>query len=185
MNRDPQTTFTSIGDVLARQVMPDLYRAARTPLRVTFIGVAGFDGCDEADSFDRTVAIGEAPTPEDAMCLASQRVSRCDIRISADEALRFQPRFAVILDREHGMVLAGAVRAGIIVWQEPVSSNAEARRVVTDASRQRGRAFAAADRGEHASAREFRETAALLEARLVDPIWRETVAELLRLPQAA
>jgi len=115
----------------------------------------------------------------------SERVARGDIRVGADDALRFQPRFAVIHDSDHGIVLAGPIRAGIILWQQPVASNAEARRVVTDASRLRGRAFAAADRGEHASAREFRESAALLEARLVDPIWRETAAELLRLPQAA
>lgn len=185
MSRDHKTTFTQIGDVLARLALPELQRAARAPLRATCIGFASYDGREEADSFDRTVAIGEAPTPEDAMCVASKRVSRGDIRIGADGALRFQPRFAVILDREHGLVLAGAIRAGIIVWQQPVSSDAEARRVVTDASRLRGRAFAAADRGEHASAREFRESAALLEARLVDPIWRETAAELLRLPQAA
>jgi len=185
MNRNPQTTFTTIGDVLARQVMPDLHRAARLPLRVTCIGVASYDGSEEADSFDRTVVIGEGPTPEQAMCVASQRVSRGDIRIGADEALRFSPRFAVIRDREHGLVLAGAIRAGTIVWQQPVSSDAEARRVVTDASRLRGRAFAAADRGEHVSAREFRYCAGLHEARLVDPIWRETATELLRLPQAA
>ncbi|MGB3830308.1 MAG: hypothetical protein WA975_00420 [Mesorhizobium sp.] len=185
MNRDRQTTFTSIGDVLARQVMPELHRAARLPLRVTCIGVASYEGCEEADSFDGTAVIGDSPTPEDAIGLASQRVSRGDIRIGSDETLRFQPRFAVILDREHGLVLAGAIRAGIIVWQQPVSSNAEARRVVTDASRLRGRAFAAADRGEHVSAREFRECAALLESRLVDPVWRDTVAHLLRLPQAA
>lgn len=185
MNRNNKTTFTQIGDVLARLALPELQRAARAPLRVTCIGVASYDGSEEADSFDHTVVIGEAPAPEDAMCVARQRVSRGDICIGTDEALRFQPRFAVILDREYGLVLAGAIRAGIIMWQEPVSSNAEARRVVTDASRLRGRAFAAADRGEHASAREFRGSAALLEARLVDPMWRETVAELLRLPQAA
>lgn len=185
MNRHPQTAFIPVGDVLARHVMPDLHRAARLPLRVSCIGVAFYDGCEEADGFDRTVVIGEGPAPEDAMCLASQRVSRGDIRIGADESLRFAPRFAAILDREHGLVLAGVIRAGIILWQMPVSSDAEARRVVTDASRLRGRAFAAADRGEHVSAREFRECAALLEARLVDPVWREIAADLLRLPQAA
>ena len=34
-------------------------------------------------------------------------------------------------------------------------------------------------------ARALRFRAALLEARLVDPLWRETAAELLWLPQAA
>ena len=36
-----------------------------------------------------------------------------------------------------------------------------------------------------ASARDHRYRACLLEARLVDPFWRETAAELLRVPQAA
>lgn len=147
MNPDHHTTFRKIGDVLARQVIPELHCAARFPLRVSYIGVAGFDGCDEADSFERANA--------------------------------------AILDRERALVLAGAIRAGIILWQQPVGSNAEARRVVADASRLRGRAFAAEDRGERVSAREFRFCAAMLEARLVDLAWRETAADLLRLPQAA
>lgn len=185
MNRNPQTTFRQIGDVLTRHVMPELHRAALLPLRITCIGFASYDGGGEADSFDRTVVIGQCPSPEEAMCLASERVSHGDIRVGSDEALRFQPRFAIIHDREYGLVLAGMVRAGIILWQQPVSSNAEARHIVADSSRLRGFAFAAADRGEQASAREFRFSAAMLEARLVDPVWRETAVELLRMPQAA
>ncbi len=185
MNRHSPTTFAQIGDVLARRVMPALHGAARLPLRITCIGVATFDGDDEVDPFDRTVVIGQYPSPEEAMCLASERVARGDIHISADTALRFQPRFAVIHDSDHGIVLAGPIRAGVILWQQPVASNAEARRVVSDATRLRGLAFAASDRGEHTSARAFRESATLLETRLVDSDWRETAAALLRLPQAA
>lgn len=185
MNHDHHTTFRKIGDVLARQVMPALHHAARFPLRVSYIGVASFDGCDEADGFERVVDIGLFPSPEEAMCVASERVARGDICVGTDAALRFQPRFATILDREHSLVLAGAIRAGIILWQQPVGSNAEARQIVAAASRLRGRAFAAEDRGERISAREFRFCAAMLEARLVDSAWRETAADLLRLPQAA
>lgn len=181
MNRDHLTTFTQIGDVLARRVTPALHRAGKLPLRVTCIGVVSV----EAESFDRTVAIGAYPTPEEAMGVAAERVQRGDVRVGTDETMRFQTSFVVIHDRDHGLVLAGVVRAGIILWQEPVASNAEARRAVTDASRLRGLAFAAADRGEHASARAFRHSAAMIEARLVDPIWRDTASELLRLPQAA
>ncbi|PZR74435.1 MAG: hypothetical protein DI537_45870, partial [Stutzerimonas stutzeri] len=67
-------------------------------------------------------------------------------------------------------------------WQQPVASDAEARRIVTEASRLRGMAFRASDPGD---ARRLRYRAAALEARLVDPFWRETLADLLRLPQAA
>lgn len=185
MNRDHQTTFRPIGAVLARQVMPELHRAQRIPLRVSCIGTASYDGCREEDRFDRTIVIGQYPSPEDAMRTASERVACGDIRAGADPAFRFEPRFIVVLDGDHGLVLAGIIRAGVILWQQPVSCDAEVRRIVADASRLRGRAFAAADRGEHIAAREFRECAALLEARLVDPLWRETTAELLRLPQAA
>ncbi|MEF9606309.1 hypothetical protein O4J55_29855, partial [Paracoccus sp. PXZ] len=83
------------------------------------------------------------------------------------------------------LVLAGEVRAGIVLWQQPVASDAEARRVVTEASRLRGMAFAASGRGDAASARDLRYRASLLEARLVDPFWRETADELLRQPEAA
>lgn len=119
------------------------------------------------------------------MALASARVSHGDIRVSADEALRFQPRLAVIQDSDHGLVLAGAIRAGIVLWQQPVSCDGEAHRVVTEASRLRGIAFAASGRGDDAAAHDARYRAAMLEARLVDPLWRETAAELLRLPEAA
>lgn len=185
MNRHSPTTFTQIGNVLVRRVMPELRRAARLPLRITCIGLATFDGDDRADPFDRTVRIGQCASPEEAMSLASERVARGDIRVGADDALRFQPRFAVIHDSDHGIVLAGPIRAGIILWQQPVASNAEARRVVSDAARLRGLAFAASDRGEHASARAFRDSATLLETRLVDADWREPAAALLHLPRAA
>ena len=134
---------------------------------------------------DRKVVIGECPSPEDAMTVASQRVARGDVRIGSDDTLRFRPRIMIIQDSDKDLVLAGAVRAGIVLWQQPVASDAEARRVVTEASRLRGAAFAAPGRGDAASARDLRFRASLLEARLVDPFWRETAAELLRLPQAA
>ena len=85
----------------------------------------------------------------------------------------------------HHCHVAGEIRAGIILWQQPVANDSEARRIVIEASRKRGMAFAASGRGDHAAARVLRFGAALLEARLIDPLWRETAAELLRLPQAA
>ena len=53
---------------------------------------------------------------------------------------------------------------------------------MTEASRLRGMAFLASESGD---ARRLRYRAAALEARLVDPFWREIAAGLLRLPQAA
>jgi hypothetical protein len=53
---------------------------------------------------------------------------------------------------------------------------------VTEASRLRGIAFRTSDPAE---ARTLRYRAATLEARLVDPFWREIAADLLSLPRAA
>ena len=178
-------SFRSISQVLTADVLPGLYRAEKLPLRVSCLGTANYDGGDDTDGFDRNVPLGQCPSPEEAMDLAVQRVSRGDIHADPGDTLRFRPRIAVIQDREYGLVLAGEIRAGIILWRQPVASDAEARRIVTEASRLRGMAFAASGRGEHGSARDLRFRASLLEARLVDPFWRETAAELLSLPRAA
>ncbi|CAM5595354.1 hypothetical protein ATER59S_05370 [Aquamicrobium terrae] len=173
-----QAAFAPIGEIVARQVLPRSHHARRLPLRISCIGTARYDGLGDTDGFDRTIVIGECPSPEDAMIFASQRVARGEVRIGSDDTLRFRPRIMVIQDNDQRLVLPGEVRAGIVLWRQPVGSDAEARRVVIEASRLRGMAFAA-------SARDHRYRACLLEARLVDPFWRETAAELLRVPQAA
>ncbi|REF66724.1 hypothetical protein [Paracoccus versutus] len=185
MTLSHQPGFTAIGAIITREVLPQLRHAQKLPLRLSCIGTASYEGLDDADEFDRMVVIGQSASAEEAMNLASRRVARGDIRVSTDETLRFRPRVITIQDTDLGLVLAGEVRAGIVLWQQPVASDAEARRIVTDASRLRGLAFAASGRGDHRAARDHRYRASLLEARLVDPYWRETAAELLRLPQAA
>jgi hypothetical protein len=180
-----QSRVAPIGAILARHVLPTLQRAQKLPLRISCIGIAYYKGMDDAGGFDQIVDIGECPSPEDAMSLASRRVATGDIRVGTDDMLRFRPRIIVIQDSDQGLVLAGTIRAGIILWQQPVASDVEARRVVTEASKLRGAAFTASGRGEHASAREYRYRASQLEARLVDALWRETAAELLRMPLAA
>ena len=185
MNLSRHDNFRSIGQVLAADVLPGLCRAEKLSLRVSCLGTVNHDGGDDADGIDRTVPLGQCPSPEEAMDLAALRVSRGDIHVDPGDTLRFHPRIAVIQDREYGLVLAGEIRAGIILWRQPVGSDAEARRIVTEASRLRGMAFAASGRGEHGSARDLRYRASLLEARLVDPFWRETAAELLSQPRAA
>lgn len=180
-----QTTFASIGKILAERVLPRLEHTQKRPLRVACLGTVSYDGATEADCVDRSIPIGEASSPQDAMAVAAMRVSHGDIRVTPDNTLRFRPRLIVIQDSGFGLVIAGEIRAGIILWQQPVASKAEATLVVVEASHLRGRAFAAAGHGDHPAARDFRFQATLLEARLVDPRWRETACELLRLPQAA
>lgn len=177
--------FSPIGDIITREVLPRLRHAQKVPLRISCIGTASYEGLDGADEFDRTFVIGQPASAEEAMNLASLRVAHGDIGISTDDTLRFRPRVITIQDADLGLVLAGEVRAGIVLWKQPVASDAEARTIVIEASRIRGMAFASAGRGDTAYARELRYRASLLEARLVDPCWRVTAAELLRLPQAA
>lgn len=180
-----QSSFTPIGEIVARQLLPRPRAARKLPLRISCIGTSSHHGGDDTDGVDRTVVLGERPSPEDAMVFASRCIACDDFRIGSDNALRFHPQIIVIQDSELGLVLAGEIRAGIILWQQPVASDAEARRIVTEASRLRGLAFRASGDGDHASARQFRHRASLLEARLVDPFWRETAADLLSLPRAA
>lgn len=183
MTHTSQSTFAPIGRVLTDRVLPGFQRAQKLPLRISCLGTVSYTGATDADYRDRSVSLGEAASPEDVIALAALRVSQGDV--GHDTALHFRPRLIVIQDSARGLVLAGGIRAGIILWQQPVASDGEARRIVIEASRQRGMAFAASGRGDHVSARALRFRAALLEARLVDSAWRETAAELLRLPQAA
>lgn len=178
-------TFRPIGEILAADVLPALYRAQKLPLRISCLGLASADDGDNADSFERMIPLGECPSPEEAMQIAALRLSRGDICSGPDSFPYFRPRIMLIQDRAYGLVLAGEIRAGIILWQQPVASNAEARRIVTEASRLRGMAFAASGPANRELARDLRLRASLCETRLVDPFWRETAAELLRLPQAA
>lgn len=182
MTRSRQAEFTNIAEIVAQQVLPRLRHVRKLPLHISCIGTATNEIGGDAEITDRTVALDERPSPEEAMTIASQRVARGDFPIGSDGMLHFRPRVMVIQDSEYRLVLAGEIRSGIILWQQPVTSDTEARRIVTEASRLRGMAFSASDPSE---ARDLRYRAALLETRLVDSFWRETAAELLRLPQAA
>lgn len=177
--------FASVGQILGETVLPRLHRAQKLPLRVSCLGTISYEGATDGECRDRSISLGDAASPQDAMALAALRVARGDIRMGPDDTLHFQPRLIAVQDNALGLVLAGDIRAGVILWQHPVASDREARRIVTEASRIRGLAFAASGRGDHGSARDLRYQASCLEARLVDPLWRETAADLLRLPQAA
>jgi hypothetical protein len=182
MTLSRQGGFRPIGQILAHDVLPALQGAQRLPLRVSCLGSIDPDDADAPR--ERCLALGDVTCPEEAMRLADLSVSRGDYP-GAVALPAFQPRLVVIEDRTQGLVLAGAIRAGIILWQPPVASNAEARRIVTEASRLRGQAFTAEGRGDRKTASTIRSRASLLEARLVDSFWRATAAALLSLPHAA
>lgn len=91
------------------------------------------------------------------------------------------PQLLAILDRDDRLVLAGAASQGGLAWCHPVQSAAEARAVVGKASQLRAEATHACDWQEPALAVFLRQRADLLEARLVDPLWRAFTARALQI----
>ena len=90
------------------------------------------------------------------------------------------PQLLAILDRDARLVLAGAASDHAVAWCHPVSSAAEARCVVTEATQLRAQAGRAAAWGEPDLAQRLRHRADLLDARLVDPLWRAFAARALQ-----
>lgn len=90
------------------------------------------------------------------------------------------PQLLAILDRDECLVLAGAASDHAVAWCHPVTSAAEARGVVTEASQLRAQAGRAAAWGEPDLAVRLRHRADLLDARLVDPLWRAFAARALQ-----
>jgi hypothetical protein len=90
------------------------------------------------------------------------------------------PQLLAILDRDERLVLAGAASNDAIAWCHPVTSAVEARGVVTEASQLRAQAGRAAAWGESDLTAQLRHRADLLDARLVDPLWRAFAARALQ-----
>ena len=90
------------------------------------------------------------------------------------------PQLLAILDRDARLVLAGAASDNAVAWCHPVTSAAEARSVVTEASQLRAQAGRAAAWGESDLALRLRHRAEVLDARLVDPLWRAFAARALQ-----
>ena len=90
------------------------------------------------------------------------------------------PELLAILDRDERLVLAGAASDHAVAWCHPVTSAAEARGVVTEASQLRAQAGRATAWAEPDLAQRLRHRADLLDARLVDPLWRAFAARALQ-----
>ena len=91
------------------------------------------------------------------------------------------PQLLAILDREDRLVLAGSACDSAVAWCHPVTSAAEARAVVIEASQLRAQAGRAADWSEADLAQRLRHHADLLDARLVDPLWRAFAGRALQI----
>jgi hypothetical protein len=99
----------------------------------------------------------------------------------ADQMAFDAPRqMLAILDRDDRLVLAGAATDGAVAWCHPVISAAEARAVVSEASQLRAQASSTSDWQEQGLSQKLRQRADLLEARLVDPLWRAFAARALQ-----
>ena len=106
---------------------------------------------------------------------------RSAIAFAEQIACDVAPQILQILDRDDCLVLAGAAADGAVAWCHPVLSAAEARAVVTEASQLRAHAGRAADWQEDGLSQRLRQRADLLEARLVDPLWRAFAARALQI----
>jgi hypothetical protein len=173
----PQTAFRGPGDNLIGGVLAHLRLADRLPLRISCRCRAHWDdpSLDQL-RFEREVDLGTFGDLAAAMIVARTAVTSGLVAAGSDPALRLVPQFITILDAEHCLVLAGDVQAGLILWCAPVDSDAEARRVVTDACGLRAKARAATDVGDPALAAVLLTRARSLESRLVEPFWRDLAA---------
>jgi len=91
------------------------------------------------------------------------------------------PRMLAIFDHDERLVLAGAAAKGAVAWCAPVTTATEARAVVMEASQLRAQASRATDWQESDVATRLRQRADLLEARLVDPLWRAFATRALQI----
>lgn len=181
-----QTAFRGPDDNLVRGVLGYLRLAGRLPLRVSCRCLAHWDepALDQM-CINREVDLGTCGDLAAAMTAAHNATASSLIAAGRDAALRLVPQFVTILDAEHRLVLAGDVQAGQIRWCVPVSSDAEARRVVSEACELRAKARAATDADDPASAAALLTCAQALEGRLVDPFWRDIAAAAVDLALAA
>ncbi|NBZ89233.1 DNA repair protein RadC [Stagnihabitans tardus] len=121
----------------------------------------------------RPVILARAATLSEAMAAAITHAE--DLNHGA------APQMLAILDRDERLVLAGSASDGAVAWCHPVRSAVDARGVVMEASQLRAEARRALDWHEAGLATRLRHRAELLEARLVDPLWRSFAARALDL----
>lgn len=181
-----QTAFRGPGDNLVGGVLARLRLADRLPLRVSCRCLAHWDdpALDQL-CINREVDLGTYGDLATAVTVARKAVASGHVDEGRDADLRLVPQFVTILDAEHGLVLAGEVRAGSVQWCTPVDSDAEARRMVNEACGLRAKARVAAVADDPASAALLLTRAQALEGRLVDPFWRDLAAAAVDLALAA
>ncbi|MGV6876253.1 hypothetical protein ACUSIJ_26695 [Pseudochelatococcus sp. B33] len=126
-----------------------------------------------------TLELGERGSIPAAIAFAEDRLARDDFPTDDDDALRFWPDLFQIVDDEQRTVLAGQVWGNGIKWYHPVESDSEANEVKEEIERLRAEASSEASWDNHETARKLNLRAAVVEGRLVDPIWRDAVRAAL------
>ena len=128
-----------------------------------------------------TIATGDArPTVLSRAATLSEAMAAA-ITHAKDLGQSAAPQIFAILDRDERLVLAGSASPGAVAWCHPVRSAVESRGVVMEASQLRAESRRALDWREPELAERLRHRAELLEARLVDPLWRSFAARALDL----
>lgn len=156
------------------------------PLRVTCQCRAYWDDpALDQHCFERRVELGTYGDLATAVANTGTAVAAGLLPAERDPDLRLVPQFITTLDADHRLVLAGDVQAGQIRWCAPVDSDAEARRVVSEACGLRAKARAAMESGDPSAADVLLGRACALEGRLVDPFWRDLATSLVGQVQAA
>lgn len=175
-----QTAFRGPRDNFVGGAVAQLRLAGRLPLRVSCqCRVHWGDPALDQLCFEREVDLDSFGDVVAAMAKAATSVAPGLFAAARDPDLRLVPQFVTILDAEHGLVLAGEVRAGVITWCAPVDSDAEARRVVSEACHLRAEARATVDAGDPTAADALIIRARVLEGRLVSPFWRDLAISLV------
>lgn len=175
-----QASFHGLRDTFVGGALDRLGLTDRLPLRVTCQCRAHWeDPVLDQHCFERQIDLGTCGDLATAIAKAGTIVAPGFFLAERDPHLRLVPQIITILDAEHCLVLAGDVQAGLIRWCAPVDSDAEARRVVTDACGLRAAARAATDVGDPSSAAALLTRARSLEGRLVDPFWRDLASAVI------
>lgn len=156
--------------------------AQMQPIAITCIGEVQKSADDPALGTwwqQESRALGRCGSLAEAVLLARDLAARGGHLPDAADLSGFLPQLLVILDRDGCLVLAGEIQGASIEWCQPVADQAEARNVVSAASRVRARASNQISMDNFSAATELRHQACLLEGRLVDPFWRDDARRVL------
>ena len=165
--------FPALSAPFPAGVVPDIAHSTFDPAMPFALTLADRNPAAAMSGEARPKIVGHFATLAEAM--------RGAIKMADEMEPDAAPRMLAILDRDERLVLAGAAANGAVAWCAPVMTATEARAVVMEASQLRAQASRAAGWLESDLATRLLQRADLLEARLVDPLWRAFAARTLQI----